>query len=237
MKWWIIAAGSASLLSSVAFAGSYRVVLEPKDGKMLVGHAGVQAVDDRTATAFVRVISPGNAVDQRGTVRVLVMNLGPKEFEFGPDQVRLTLSDGTTLQPSSVEQFEKGRVLVEHENRIAGSTDLRTRNNLPGLEQQANGGPTAQTLTPVARSGSSTSGTGGHDRPTDESLLAGAETLNAIYQILIPQPVPPNKAWGGYYVFDMPKAVFARRTDQPLSILVETGAEQHRFSATLKWKR
>jgi hypothetical protein len=30
--------------------------------------------------------------------------------------------------------------------------------------------------------------------------------------------------------------VFGRRADQPLTILVTTGAEQHRFDATLKWK-
>jgi hypothetical protein len=236
MKWWL-AGIAASVLSAPVVAGSYHVVLQPENGKMLVGHAGVQAVDDRTATALVRVISPGNAVDRRGTVRVLVMNLGPKTFEFGPDQVRLTLADGTVLQPSSVDEFEKGRMLVERESRYAAATDLRIRNNLPGLDQQSNGGPTAQSRAPISSSGPSVSGTSGNDRRTDEALLPGAETLNAIYQLLIPQPVAPNKAWGGYYVFDMPKAVFARRTDQPLSISVTTGAEQHRFNAVLKWKR
>ena len=235
MKWWI-AGAACSLVASAAGAGSYRIVLQANDGKMLVGHAGVQAVDDRTATALVRVISPGNAVDERGTVRVLVMNLGPKTFEFGPDQVRLTQADGTVLQPSSVDEFEKGRILVERESRYAAGTDLRNRNNLSGLEQQANGGPTAQSRAPVSRSATSVSGTTSENRRTDESLLPGAEALGAIYQFLIPQPVAANKAWGGYYVFDMPKAVFARRADQPLSILVTTGAEQHHFNAILKWK-
>jgi hypothetical protein len=235
MKWWGLAVCGCLISSGVA-AHSYRVVLEPKDGRMLVGHAGVQAVDDRTATALVRVISPGNAVDDRGTIRILVMNLGSKSFEFGPDQVRATLGDGTLLQPSSVEQFEKGRMLVERESRYAAATDLRIRNNLPGLDQQSKGGPTAQSRAPTSSSGSSLSGTPGNDRRTDEALLPGAETLNAIYQLLIPQPVAPNEAWGGYYVFDMPKAAFARRADQPLSIVVTTGAEEHRFSAMLKWK-
>ena len=47
--------------------------------------------------------------------------------------------------------------------------------------------------------------------------LPGGRTLDAIYQILIPLTVDPAKAWGGYYVFDLPKAAFARRADQPLS--------------------
>ena len=233
-RWWILSA-AVLLLPSAAYGGSYRVVLEPGGGKMLVGHAGVQAVDDRTATALVRVISPGNAVDQRGTIRVLVQNLSSKPFEFGPEQVKLTLGDGTVLAPSSVDAYEKGRVLVERESQRAATTDIRTRNNLPGLEQQSSSN--ASVPTPGVRSiTSSSSGAGGQDLRTDEALIPGAKTLGAIYQILIPQPVEPQKAWGGYYIFDVPKAVFARRADQPLSIIVKTGPEEHRFQASLKWK-
>jgi hypothetical protein len=234
MKWWI-AAACCSLIGAPAFAGSYRIVLEkPKDGKMLVGHAGVQAIDERTATTLVRVISPGAEVSQRGTIRILVMNLGSKPFEFGPDQVRLTLADGTVLQPASVDQYEKGRVLVERESRYANTTDIRNRNNLSGLEQQTNGGA-IQSFAP-AKTGTSVTGADAQDHRTDETLMPGAETLNAIYQILVVQPVLPNKAWGGYYVFDMPKTAFARRADQPMAIWVKTGDEEHRFNAILKWK-
>lgn len=237
MKLGFLALG-AFVLSSSAWAGSYRVVLEPKDGKMLVGHAGVQAVDERTGNALVRIVSPGNAVGQRGTVRVLVMNLGSTPFAFGPEHVRLTLSDGTVLRPASVEQFEKGRMLVERESGRAAANDMRTRNNLPGLQEQASSGMTVQSLSPGAASPGSSrgAGTSGNDRQTDELLLPGGQTLDAIYQILITQPVPPTGAWGGYYVFDMPKAVLARRADQPLSISVRTGAEEHQFRAMLKWK-
>ena len=236
MKWWI-AGVSAALISSAAGAGSYRVVLEPKDGNMLTGHAGVQAVDDRTATALVRIVSPGNEVAERGTVRVLVMNLGSRPFDFGPENVRLTLSDGTVLQASSVDQFEKGRVLVERETRIAGASDFRNRNNLSGLEQQGNATPSAPIpgVSPVGSN--SSSNTTSQDRKTDDSLQPGAQTLNGNYQILVTQPVAPSKAWGGYYVFDKPKAVALRRADQPLAIAVTTGPETHQFNATLKWKK
>ena len=78
--------------------------------------------------------------------------------------------------------------------------------------------------------------TEGQDRRADDSLLPGAQVLDAIYQILIPLTVQPQKAWGGYYLFDMPKTVFRRKVDQPLTIDVRTGTEQHRFAAILKWK-
>ena len=47
-------------LATPVSAHSYRVVLSgPAAGqKMLVGHAGVQAIDERTPTALVRLIRP-----------------------------------------------------------------------------------------------------------------------------------------------------------------------------------
>jgi hypothetical protein len=227
-----------SLLAAPAAAHSYRVVLNAPG---LVGHAGVQAIDDKTSTALVRVISPGAEVRERGTVRVLVMNLGAKPFPFGAPQVTLTLADGTVLQPTPLDQFVKGKDLVERESRYAATVDMQNRNNLSALESQQSSGMTAQSAAPVpggsSGSGASGSSTLGQDQKTDSSLIPGAQTLDAINQVLdTPLDVAPQKAWGGYYVFDVPKAVFARRADQPLTILVTTGAEQHRFDAILKWK-
>jgi hypothetical protein len=54
--------------------------------------------------------------------------------------------------------------------------------------------------------------------------------------LLLPETVGPKQVWGGYYVFDLPKPVLERRSDQPLTIIVRTGGEVHRFAATLHWK-
>ncbi len=236
MKWMLAVALVA--VPGAALAGSYRVVLAPPaGGKLLIGHAGVQAADDRTQTALVRLIAPGNEVKQRGTVRVLVMNLGARPFEFGPDQVRLTLGDGTVLRPVPVETMEKGRVLVERENSRAAATDMHNKSSLDSLAAQATTGVTPRSIVSVASPTAPSVGpSAGHDRRSDMFELPGGRTLDAIYQILIPLTVDPAKAWGGYYVFDLPKAAFARRADQPLNIIVRTGGEDHRFNATLKWK-
>ena len=234
----ILIALAAALTASPGVAGAYRIELAaPPNGRLLRGHAGLQAADERTSTALVRVIAPGNEIQARGTVRVLVMNLGATPFEFGPDQVTLTLGDGTVLKEVPVAQMEDGRELVERETRYAVSNDLRNRNNLSGLAQQANSGMTVQSLSPgAAAPGSTLSGTGGQDLRTEDSLIPGVQLLDKIYQVLIPLTVPPQKAWGGYYVFDVPKSVFRKRADQPLTITVRTGAEEHRFAAAMKWK-
>lgn len=231
-------AAIAAFASSPAAAGAYRIVLSPPaDGKFLMGRGGVEAADDRTDVALVRLISPGNDIHDMGTVRVLVMNLGGRAFEFGPDDVTLTLGDGTVLKPVPVAKFEDGRELVERETQHAMSNDLQNRNNLSGLASQTAGGPTVQSMSPgAAMPGSTLSGTEGQDRRADESALPGSEMLDSISQLLIPLSVEPQKAWGGYYVFQIPEAEFAKRADQPLTILVSTGGQVHRFAATLKWK-
>jgi hypothetical protein len=228
---------AAAALAAPAMAGAYRIELAvPPGGKLLHGHGGVEAADERTPIALVRLVSPGNDIHERGTVRVLVMNLGATPFEFGPDEVTISLVDGTVLKAVPVDQMEDGRELVEREMRHYAANDLQNRNNLPGLAEQVNG-KAAQSMAPVATApGMGVSGTGSQDRQADQALLPGSQLLDSIYQLLIPLTVEPKKAWGGYYVFDMPRSVFRRKADQPLTIIVRTGPEEHRFAATLKWK-
>jgi len=126
---------------------------------------------------------------------------------------------------------------VERETQHAITQNMENANNISGLADQASRGVTAQSISPSpVTPGSTGSGTGEYVGRVDNSLLPGAQLLESIYQILIPLTVEPQKAWGGYYLFDMPKTVFRRRADQPLTIEVRTGGEKHRFAATLKWK-
>jgi len=224
---------AALALSCPAFAGSYRVVLQPMQGKMLVGHAGVQAVDETTAVAHVRLITPGNQVKERGTVRVLVRNLTSAAFQFGPENVRLQLADGTDLKPSPLDQFEKGAEIVQREMGHAAAVDMQIKNSLSSYAQQGGGSTLTSTQ---AGAFAPRANIQDLERRSDESDLPGAKTMDALYQLLVPETVGPNQAWGGYYVFDLPKAAFDRRVDQPLTIIVRTGSEEHRFAATLHWK-
>ena len=228
---------AALALSVPVLAGSYRVVLQPVNGKIIVGHAGVQAVDVKTAATHVRLISPGNEVTQRGTIRVLVRNLGGMPFQFGPDDVKLELADGTELKPTPLDKFEKGAALVQREMRRAAAVDMQVKNSLATLIQQSGGGGSLDSspsgATPIAAPPVSTTQ---HDRKAEEIDLPGAKTMDALYQLLLPETVGPNQASGGYYVFDVPKAVFNHKADQPLTVIVQAGGEEHRFAATLHWK-
>ena len=235
MRWWI---GFAALFLAVpGFARSYHLVLDPPaGGRLLKGYGGLQAADQRTAIALVRVITPGNDVDRRGTIRVLVMNLGASPFAFGPQHVTLRLGDGTILTPTPLREFEKGRILIERESGRAAIVDRANRNSFSSLARASNSGMTAPTPGVSAPVGTGPSQVQGQDHRADLLMLPGGRTLDAIYQLLTPQTVQPQQAWGGYYVFDVPKPVQSRGADQQLSITVRTGAEDHRFPAKLHRK-
>jgi hypothetical protein len=115
----------------------------------------------------------------------------------------------------------------------AAAVDMQIKNSLSSYAQQGGG----RTLTST-QAGAFAPGANIQDleRRSDESDLPGAKTMDALYQLLLPETVGPNQAWGGYYVFDLPKAAFDRKVDQPLTIMVRTGSEEHRFAATLHWK-
>ena len=232
----VVTMAVAVAVSTPAIAGSYRVVLAPVAGQKLVGHAGVEAVDETTAAAHVRLISPGNEVTQRGTVRVLVRNLGSTPFEFGPNDVTLRLGDGTELKPTPLDAFEKGAALAQRETRRAAAVDMAVRNSLSTLIAQSGDGSIESRPSGATLSSAPAVSTTEHNRPTEELLLPGGKTQDALYQLLLPETVAPKEAWGGYYVFDVPKSVLKRRADQPLTVIVRTRGEEHRFAATLRWK-
>jgi hypothetical protein len=226
----LLIASVALSLSGTAMAGGFVVNLEPGSAGLLRGYAGLHAADARTEGSLVRIVAPGLEIGKRGTIRVLVMNLGEQDFEFGPDNVRLTLPDGTELAKVPLGEFERGYSLITREQERAAAIDRQNRNTLSVLAGQA----------PAA------AGSGGAPTPapdvnsisrTDETILPGTTMLNAIYEILLPETVAPQTASGGYLVFEMPEQLGEAQRDVPLTIIVRTGEEEHRFAGLLKWRR
>jgi hypothetical protein len=220
----LLAASVALSISGAALAGGYVVNLQPGSAGIVRGHAGLHAVDDRTEGALVRIVSPGLEIGERGTIRVLVMNLGQEPFEFGPANVSLTLADGSELEKVPLSEFERGYSLITREQNRAAAINMQNRNTLSTLVVQTGG--------------SSTSASDGTDvnviSRTDETALPGDKMLNAIYEVLMPETVAPQAAAGGYLVFELPELLEAAAGDIPLTITVRTGDEEHRFTGLLK---
>lgn len=231
----LMSASAALTVSGAAVAGGYVVNLQPGNAGLIRGHAGLHAVDDRTETTLVRIVAPGLKVGKRGTIRVLVMNLGKEPFEFGPADVSLTLADGSEIKKVPLREFERGYSLIKREQNRAAAVDMQNRNTLSSLGGQSRTGMTAGSNAPVS-SGSSASDidVNALSRPSDEYALPGGKTLDAIYQVLMPETVAPQAASGGYLVFELPKEAKAATGDIPLTISVRAGGEEHRFAGLLK---
>jgi hypothetical protein len=225
-----------TLFAAPVSAASYKVVLSPPAGtEVVLGHGGLHAVDDRNDKTLVRIISPGSNFKERGTIRVMVMNKGVATFPFGPDQVKLQLADGTVLKPITISQFIDKAELVEREVDKARTVDQRNRANIEALAMQGSRSTGPGPLG-VATARAGPISTTGLDLEPDELMLPGAKNLDAIYQVLESQPVALNQGWGGYYVFNLPKGLRARKADQPLTITITTGAEVRHFNATLQYR-
>ena len=229
----MIGIGLALGTAAPVAATSFQLRIAPGQGPMLTGPAGLHALDIRTDDTLIRVIAPGTRIDKRGTIRVLVMNLGKPAYQFGPEEVALELADGTVLQEVPVAVFEQGHDIVEREASRAAAIERGVRSSLSSVAQSANSGMTAATInghqagTDDVRSESLQ-----HGRATDANNLPGGQLLDDLNGVLRPYTIGPKQAWGGYLVFDLPRQIRRGTAGQPVTIVVRTGGDVHRIKAT-----
>lgn len=216
-----------------AFAG-FKVQLKAPEAQILRASNGIHAVDSRTERTLVRVIAPGLPVGRVGSVRVLVMNLGVQPFGFGPENVTMTLADGTVLVPLAHEKFDRSEQIVSREARMHNATRGRINSNLSGIATGGQTGQFGQTLSAnSATAAASQRAASDLDVATDVDQARIDLLMNAIQDVMRPSRVAPMEAAGGYLVFELPKEIRKARLDQPLSLVVRAGPDTHRFDALL----
>ncbi|WP_427967942.1 hypothetical protein [Altererythrobacter sp.] len=230
---------AALSLSGTALAKGYIVNLEPANAGIVYGHGGLHAVDEKTEVAHIRIVSPGLRVGKRGTIRVLVKNLGKTEFEFGPDDVKLTLADGTELPKVPFSEFDKGYTLIKREQNRAAAVQAQNYSTLGTLIGQTQTGVTAGSINSASTPSGTLAGAPVNaddlrQSSEDEYAMPGGKTLDALYQVLIPEVVAPMAASGGYLVFDIPKELQSGKSDLPVTITVRTGSKVNQFKAVLE---
>jgi hypothetical protein len=218
---------AALLAAAPAAAGTYRLELQPKDGKIIRAPNGIHAVDSRTAGTLVRVIAPGLKVWQnRGTLRVLVMNLSGRPFSFGPDDVTLKLADGTPVHFMALAEFRDGIQLVQNETVRNAAVRTRINANLDGINVYGSRGLAGRGLSAIDEL----------DLPPDDVDATARRLQQAVDSLLTDDEVEPQQAMGGYLMFELPKSMPAAKAEQPLDLIVSTGGEEHHFSVVLRRK-
>jgi len=210
--------------ASPAAAATYRLELQPKDGKIIRAPNGIHAVDSRTATSLVRVIAPGLKVEKkRGTLRVLVMNLGSRPFAFGPEDVTLKLADGTPVRFMALGEFSDGIQLVQNETVRNAAVRARIDANLDGINLYGRMGLAGRI-----------SAIDPFDLPPDDVNATAQKLQQAVDSLLPTDEVAPQQAMGGYLMFELPKSMHGLKGEQPLDLIVSTGGEEHHFAAVLR---
>lgn len=246
MRSMMFGAGLALILASGAAAADYKLEFAANHGRVLKGRGGLQVFDVTTDKTRMRIISPGARITGRGTVRVLIMNLGQPAYEFGPDQVSVELPDGTSLKEVPVSEFDDAEVLVQKQLHIGATVDRNVKASLSAYAQQQTTGATAADVAGHDQQQASRGAGGGNVEISRENVgdnairidrlsdnVPGARLLNGLNGVLRPLAVGPKEAWGGYLVFDMPEALRRGTADQPVVIVVRTGSEVHRIGALL----
>lgn len=228
-------------LSGTALAKGHVLNLEPGNAGIVRGHAGLHAVDEKTDDVHIRIIAPGLEISKRGTIRVLVKNLGKVPFEFGPDNVQLVLAEGVQLTKVPLNEFDRGYTLIKREQGRAAAVQAQNNSTIGTLMGQTQAGVTvgsinAATSSSGTLSGGSVSTEDLRRRAEDEYAMPGGKTLDALYQVLMPEVVAPQAASGGYLVFDLPKALQNQRSDVHLTVAIRTGSKVHHFKAVLRYR-
>jgi hypothetical protein len=237
MRYVAAAAVTLALCAAPAMA-AFRVQLRAPAESTLMGHGGLHAADSRTATSLVRVISPGSDIRKMGTVRVLVMNLGARPFVFGPDNVTLKLADGTRLPFMPYEIFDRGAKLVERESAHQKALGALSATNFAERASSSGTVNNGQTASANSTTAAGPSGAEAANRARDGGIELGRQPGEEIRQIvdslMYRTRIAPQEAAGGYLVFELPKTLRTVKTDQPATLLVKTGAEEHRFEVLLQ---
>jgi hypothetical protein len=239
MKKLLMAGLGLALIGAPAAAAEFKVKLAGPE-RTVKGRGGLHAADSRTETSLVRVISPGSEITRRGTVRVLVMNLGTKPFVFGPEDVEITLSDGTPLKFIPYEVFDKGAKLVERESSRQASIGMRAATNFSELAAQG-AGPSGVERS-MSASGAGSPDAGGAAGSTASRLeddvevgrQPGAKMREIVESVMARSRLAPQEAAGGYLVFELPDAVRSTKADQKITVTVKAGSDEHRFEGVLE---
>ncbi|MEQ7874505.1 hypothetical protein ABDK56_10930 [Sphingomonas sp. ASV193] len=237
-RWWCrLPIALLVAVSAAASASGIVVRLDPSSGTFVKGRGGLHAVDYRSPTVLMRLLSPGSETSEFATIRVLVMNLGKSPFAFGPAQVELVAADGTTLTKLTDADFARGAALIDRERGRAGAIDRSNSERLSDLARSGETGvmPMSPGVSPISNAGSSGAESArSEQRKADDDNLPGTASLDALNELLEPDTVAPQKASGGYLLFRVPAGLAKRHADLPFTIVVTAGKDVHRFAATLK---
>lgn len=236
--------GAALLaLASPAAATRFGFQLVPSPQQASRMQNGIAAVDDSLPRSTVRVVQPDDDLKKRSSLQILVMNQGDKAFNFGPENVTATLSDGTPVPIITYDQLMHEEKKRETWRAVAAGLAAMNSGHSYGTANYS--GSTFGSFGSTHYSGYS-SGTASvttynpgaaaveNQVIFDRLASTNAASREELQANIRTTTVDPQQMFGGTVMFELPKEARASKTDVPVTFVVTIDGEQHRFAAILK---
>lgn len=199
--------------------------------------SGLEAVESNLEKSSVKVVEIDERVGKRGFVRLFVYNASDKPFNFGPENVRAELTDGTSV---AIVGYDK--LLKEEKNRqmwAAIATGLSAASNSLAA---ANAGTTYGYVgrTPVSiyspTSAYVAQSLANRENDARFATLAanGAASMEALSVNIRTTTVDPGSSFGGGVVFELPKQARSQKTDVPIRFIMMLGSDEHILQGVIK---
>lgn len=257
MRRFVLAAVTLGAVAAPATAAKFTMQLNPSSEQVSRIQSGVAAVDSSTAGSSVRLIQAEGDLKKRGSIQLLLMNQSDRPFNFGPENVTATLSDGT---PVSIISYER---LVKEEKRrqtwaaiaaglAAAGNSMSAANSGHYSGTATYSGSTFGTFgsTPYNSTTFGTATISGYNYGQAQAAQSVANLQNqqnfarmaeqntanmqALKAYLRTTTVDPQQMFGGSVMFELPKSVPKMSGDVPISFVVTIDGQQHRFDALLR---
>lgn len=257
MRLVVLGAMGVALISNPALAAKFNMQLRANSLQISRMQSGIAAVDDSTAMSSVRLVQAEGDLKKRGQVQLLVMNQGDKPFNFGPENVTATLTDGTPIGIITYEQ------LVHEEKRrqawravaagfAAAGNSMAAANSGYYSGTATYSGSTFGSFgsTPYSANTFGTATYSGYNYGQAQAAQAianaqnqatfdrmaqqNASNMQALKAYMRTTTVDPGQMFGGAVTFELPRVAQQSRDDLPVIFVVTINGEEHRFDAVLK---
>lgn len=246
-------------LSSPAVAAKFVLNVIPSPSQTARMQDGIAAVDDHGSISSARLVQPGETIKKRSSVQILVMNQGDRSFNFGSENVRAQLADGTPVEIIGYDRLVKEEKRRQTWRRVAAGFAAAS-NSMAASNAGYSSGTATYTGNSYGSFGSTpfhstTYGTAtysGYNNAAAQVAQASAQQQNqAMFETMTAAnasrlqsltanmrttTVDPGQMFGGSVMFELPPGVRSSKTDVPMTFILTTGGEEHRFDTILRKK-
>ncbi len=231
----------ALLFATSAQAAKYQVdfIAGPEQRSRL--NQGTETIDSVNPPTVVRVVEPDGWSKTRASVVVIAYNGSEEPFNFGPENVKIVLPDGTRVGMAPFERLvdeERGRKRGRAFALMLGAIGRGMQASDAG---QYNGTVYSNSGRPIATFSGTDNGAraqaqayaNAETRANAEALRQrNAEGTAALGDVLQTTTIDPRKLWGGRVLFALPKS-WRRNGTYPVTFEVTAGGMVHSFRANL----